>query len=274
MSVACTVVLPKIRISSQKSISPQIYDFLRKHITETTIVPGTTLSENALSEQFSVSRQPVREALMRLSYEGLLSILPQRGSVVERICIKELEYTSFIRGAIEKECIGNIVNLDDKTVKNRFAQLKRILKQQRNIAHDENVRSNYLILDDRFHECLCSLSGSEMPWKTIQSIKGQMDRIRYLSLENISPVDGITDDHEEIYNLLKSGEIEQCQKAITTHLHQIINVHQTIVQKYKDWFTYDSIQAMNRRSQKEAAQNLEVPLDPDLDSDLDPDIED
>ena len=94
MSVACTVVLPKIRISSQKSISPQIYDFLRKHITETTIVPGTTLSENALSEQFNVSRQPVREALMRLSYEGLLSILPQRGSVVERICIKELEYTS------------------------------------------------------------------------------------------------------------------------------------------------------------------------------------
>ena len=251
MSVACTVVLPKIRISSQKSISPQIYDFLRKHITETTIVPGTTLSENALSEQFNVSRQPVREALMRLSYEGLLSILPQRGSVVERICIKELEYTSFIRGAIEKECVGNIVNLEEKVINNRLGQLKKILDQQRNIAHDDNLRSNYLNLDDRFHQCLCSFSMSDMPWKTIQSIKGQMDRIRFLSLEGVSPVNGITDDHEEIYNYLQERDIENCQKAITTHLHQIINVHQTIVQKYKDWFTFDSLQVMSKRASQE-----------------------
>lgn len=248
MSVACTVVLPKIRISSQKSISPQIYEFLRKHITETTIVPGTTLSENALSEQFNVSRQPVREALMRLSYEGLLSILPQRGSVVERICIKELEFTSFIRGAIEKECVGNIVNLEDKVFNLRLGQLKRILDLQRNIVHDDSLRANYLSLDDRFHQCLCSLSGSDMPWKTIQSIKGQMDRIRFLSLEGVSPIDGITDDHEEIYNYLKDKDIANCQRAITTHLHQIINVHQTVVKKYKDWFTFDSLQEISKRS--------------------------
>ena len=92
---------------------------------------------------------------------------------------------------------------------------------------------------------------SDMPWKTIQSIKGQMDRIRFLSLEGVSPVNGITDDHEEIYNYLQERDIENCKKAISTHLHQIINVHQTIVQKYKDWFTFDSLQAMSKRASQE-----------------------
>lgn len=251
MSVACTVVLPKIRISSQKAISPQIYDFLRKHITETTIVPGTTLSENALSEQFKVSRQPVREALMRLSYEGLLSILPQRGSIVERICIKELEHTSFVRAAIEKECVANMDNLEERFINTRITQLQKLLTLQRNIEHDENTRANYLALDDRFHECICSLSGSNMAWSTIQGIKGQMDRIRFLSLESISPIDSITDDHEEIFNYLKERDIPNCQKAIAKHLRQIINVHQTIVHKYPDWFTFDSLQTIKRRNSDE-----------------------
>lgn len=251
MSVACTVVLPKIRISSQKAISPQIYDFLRKHITETTIVPGTTLSENSLSEQLKVSRQPVREALMRLSYEGLLSILPQRGSIVERICIRELEHTSFVRAAIEKECVANIENLEERVFNHRLTQLQKILFQQRNILRDENTRANYLALDDKFHECLCSLSGSSMAWSTIQGIKGQMDRIRFLSLETISPIDSITDEHEEIFNYLKDRDILNCQKAIAKHLRQIITVHETIVNKYKDWFTFDSIQTINKRSRSE-----------------------
>ncbi|MCK0525965.1 GntR family transcriptional regulator [Anaerobiospirillum sp. NML120449] len=248
MSVACTVVLPKIRINPQKAISPQIYEFLRRHITDTTITPGTTLSENSLSEQFSVSRQPVREALMRLSYEGLLSILPQRGSIVERICVNELEHTAFLRAAIEKACVANIVNLDENTRKNRMAQLRRIVDQQRNVRRDDGMRSAYLTLDDRFHECLCSLSGSDMAWNTVQSIKGQMDRIRFLSLDTFVPVDVITDEHELIFNHLLNGEIEACQDCITDHLRDVIKLCHEIIERYSDWFTYGSLNTVKRRA--------------------------
>ena len=160
MSIANTITLPKLRLSPHRVISAQIYDFLRKQITETNIKPGILLSENSLSKHFNVSRQPVREALMRLSYEGLLSVLPQRGSVVERISITGLKETVFVRTAIEKECMLNITNLDDKTRRLCLQQLERVIAQQKRVKQDEKLRANYLRLDDLFHEHLCALSGT------------------------------------------------------------------------------------------------------------------
>lgn len=244
MSVACSISLPKLRLSPKKVISPQIHDFLRKHITETNIKPGTLLSENSLSEHFHVSRQPVREALMRLSYEGLLSVLPQRGSIVELISISELVQTVFVRTAIEKECVLNIVNLDAKTRRTCLSQIEKVIDQQHRCKHDVDMRSNYMRLDDLFHEKLCALSCAPMAWETIQSIKGQMDRIRYLSVEEVTPIDGITQEHEEIFDHLKNDNLDTAIKLLSEHLSKIKETHKTIIKKYSDWFTPESLSAV------------------------------
>lgn len=237
MSVASTINLPKLRLSPKKVISPQIYDFLRKHITEATIKPGTLISENSLSVHFNVSRQPVREALMRLSYEGLLSVLPQRGSIVERISVSELVQTVFVRTAIEKECVLNITKLDERTKKKCLSQIEKVLELQHNIQHDENFKSNYLNLDDLFHECLCNLSCAPMAWNTIQSIKGQMDRIRFLSFEAEGHAEGVTHEHDEIFERLKNDDIVGATDLLTEHLSQIINTHKPIMKRYSEWFS-------------------------------------
>ena len=143
MSAASTIVLPRLRLSSKRVISAQIYDFLRKLIIETTIKPGTLLSENALSEHFHVSRQPVREALMGLSYEGLLSVLPQRGSVVERISVSALQQAVFIRTAIEKECLLNFIKLDKHTRTRLLQQIEKVIAQQ----HECDMKYSQLNLD-------------------------------------------------------------------------------------------------------------------------------
>lgn len=244
MSVPSAISLPKLRLSPKKVISPQIYDFLRKHITETTIKPGTLLSENSLSEHFNVSRQPVREALMRLSYEGLLSVLPQRGSVVERISVSELEQTVFVRVAIEKECVMMFPKLDARGQRQCLSQLERNLEHQQALCSkpaEEDIKSLYLKLDDTFHEKLCSISGAPMAWATIQSIKGQMDRIRYLTFNNVSPTDLITDEHVQIFEALKTNKMNECLEVLTRHLTQINQTHKEIIKEYSEWFTTDSL---------------------------------
>lgn len=251
MSVASNINLPKLRLSPKKVISPQIYDFLRKHITETNIKPGTLLSENSLSEHFHVSRQPVREALMRLSYEGLLSVLPQRGSVVERISVGDLVQTVFVRTAIEKECALNITKLDAKTKRNCLAAIEKVIDQQRRIKHDEDLRSNYFRLDDLFHEKICALSGAPMAWNTIQSIKGQMDRIRFLTFDSVSPTEVITHEHEQIFEYLKAGDLDHCLEFLSYHLSQIIITHKSIIKKYSDWFTPESLSQITVDDDKE-----------------------
>lgn len=62
--------------------SSRVYTQLRADILGVKIMPGTPLDENSLSARFGMSRSPIREALVRLSSEGLVQILPNRSIVV------------------------------------------------------------------------------------------------------------------------------------------------------------------------------------------------
>src|SRR5581483_2221330 len=59
-----------------------VYDSLKALILDLELKPGTLLDETLVSRQFSVSRSPVREALIRLSAEGLVQTLRNRTSIV------------------------------------------------------------------------------------------------------------------------------------------------------------------------------------------------
>lgn len=65
--------------------SHTVYESLRRSIVELTLAPGSLLDEVGLSQQFAMSRTPVREALVRLASEGLVTTLPNRSTVVAAI---------------------------------------------------------------------------------------------------------------------------------------------------------------------------------------------
>ena len=65
-------------------VNQQIYRILRRDIVHCLIAPGTPLSEKEVSVRFNVSRQPVREAFIKLAENGLIQIRPQRGSYVNK----------------------------------------------------------------------------------------------------------------------------------------------------------------------------------------------
>ncbi len=65
-----------------RATAPRVYDELRRQIITLEIKPGADLDENTLVEKFGVSRTPVREALIRLSAEGLVEIRRNRGATV------------------------------------------------------------------------------------------------------------------------------------------------------------------------------------------------
>src|SRR3569623_1968558 len=83
------------RSSSRKSTAPdkpargsgvqRVYEALRRAIVELDLPPGSPLDEVSLSQQFALSRTPVREALVRLAADGLVLTLPNRNTIVETI---------------------------------------------------------------------------------------------------------------------------------------------------------------------------------------------
>lgn len=61
------------------------YDTLRDEILDLALAPGTPVDEAGLAERFAMSRTPIREALVRLAGEGLVTMLPNRSTVVAQI---------------------------------------------------------------------------------------------------------------------------------------------------------------------------------------------
>lgn len=228
--------LPKLRISSKSALSEQIYVFMRSLIITAKIKPGATFSENELSLHFKLSRQPVREALNHLEHDGLVSIFPQKGTSVKKISLKNLQQVVFLRTSLECACLDNIPNLNVKKFNQTLKKLKTNIVYQRTRIDDDNKAEAFLKLDDKFHELLCEFSDCEMTWQVIQSFKGQLDRIRYLSMGHESPLDALISEHEQIVNAIENCEIDKAKTMLRDHLHEVMMTHVTIKEKYASWF--------------------------------------
>ena len=86
---------------SAELIAGQIARALQLAIVKLQIPPGERLSEQDVASRLGVSRQPVREAFIKLKQAGLLTIMPQRSTVVVKISTAALENARFIREAVE-----------------------------------------------------------------------------------------------------------------------------------------------------------------------------
>jgi DNA-binding GntR family transcriptional regulator len=82
-------------------IVPQLIQALRQAIIEMRLKPGEALSEKEVALRYGVSRQPVREAFIKLAEAGLLQVLPSRGTYVVKISVREVLNARFVREAIE-----------------------------------------------------------------------------------------------------------------------------------------------------------------------------
>ena len=91
--------LPRIRTTP--SLSEQTYDIIQEAIVTLTFKPGDRLSVQRLSDQLGVSRTPVKEAFQRLEQEGLVSVVPRRGTFVSPIEVKDIDEILEARGVVE-----------------------------------------------------------------------------------------------------------------------------------------------------------------------------
>ena len=99
----------KPRVGRPKGTGTQrVYQTVREHILQLTLPPGVDISEAQLEEQFGVSRTPVREALIRLASEGLITLLPNQGARVSSIELSDIaqmfEMLELTQRAVNRWC--------------------------------------------------------------------------------------------------------------------------------------------------------------------------
>jgi len=202
----------------EETIGYRVFVVLRRAIVQLQLQPGNSLSEADVAKQLGVSRQPVREAFIRLAEVGLVEIRPQRGTFVVLISRREVENARFVREAVEaavaREAAGKV---SPETV----GELNSLIEQQRTAARSGDP-SLFLKLDDAFHQVLAASAGCEYAWRVVENLKAQMDRVRFLSMPYATPVETLIGQHRAIADAIAAHSPDKAEAAMREHLGEIL----------------------------------------------------
>jgi DNA-binding GntR family transcriptional regulator len=213
-------------------IAPRIFRELRGAIVRMELKPGQALSEKDISLRLGVSRQPVREAFIKLSEAGLVRIRPQRGTFVVKISTKAVTDARFVREAVE---IAVARKACESMAAPAIAELKRLVEAQREAAL-QTAPGRFLALDEAFHRAMALGVGCDYAWRVVEEVKAQMDRVRYLSLPHATPVARLIEQHEAIVAAVEARDPAAAEAAVRIHLSEILDSLPKLERRYPDLF--------------------------------------
>ena len=124
-----------------------VYDYIKNQIVTKAIYPGTHIVEEDLVREAGVSRTPVRSALMRLAYDGLIQQQPNRGAVVAKPSATDLRQVYEARAVLEVGAFRAAVHRrSDESV----LQMEQNLQKQQDLTNLFNM-TEYVRLNREFH---------------------------------------------------------------------------------------------------------------------------
>lgn len=205
---------------------------LREAIERGELEPGRQLSENELAARLGVSRTPVREALIRLSDDRLVEIVPQLGTFVSRISEGSVYDAQFVREALE--CAA--VRLAAASAKRAdIDALDGLIRRQREIR-DADEYEQFYVLDDEFHSALCEISGHGIAWSLAQRANGHLNRVRHLSLTQARYLTEMVAEHELVVEAIRRNDPDAAEAALRHHLKMVVAGLPTLRAEHPDYF--------------------------------------
>jgi len=220
--------------SRQTTMSLRVYDAVRNAIVQLQLRPGHLLSEAELARQMGVSRQPVREAFIKLAEAGLVEVRPQRGTFVKLISHREVRNSRFIREAIEIAVVRKAaVEIDAAGI----AELRGLIEAQR-VALSGRL-ADFMRLDDEFHSAIARHAGVEHAWRLIVSLKAQLDRVRYLGFPDATPRPHVVAHHTTIVDALEQHDPDAAAARMSEHLNYIVPSLPHLAEIHPDLFADD-----------------------------------
>ena len=215
-----------------RATGQQVYEDLHGKIVRGTFRPGDSLSETRVAESYGLSRTPVREVFWRLGEEGFLRVIPQVGTFVAPINIAAVQDAQFVRVTLECRAVADAAaaaGLDD------IAAL-RVLLQEQHTAIAGGDFARFFALDEQMHRHLMQVAGRPFVWQVITGAKAQLDRVRFLSLEQGTWPAMILHQHAQIIDCVATHDAAGAVAVMTAHLRTAFAAIDRIAAANPDFF--------------------------------------
>ncbi len=188
-----------------------VYDSLRADILMCRLAPGDDMREQDLAERYAVSRQPVREALLRLEREHLVTVQPRQGYRVNPISISDARDLLRFRLAVEPACVSEAIEQASDDVLRALDEFREF----------DGSGEAFIEYNRAFHAALADASGNRRMAAAARDLIEQADRLVRISIANVKGGRDhmqLVAEHVDLIDAMQRRDTRGASRIIRAHI--------------------------------------------------------
>jgi DNA-binding GntR family transcriptional regulator len=200
---------------AHRALYQEVAERLRRLIYDGDLALGSWIDEQALTEQFGISRTPLREALKVLHAEGLVRLTPRRGCFVAgELGPSDLDELFPVMALLEGRCAYEAVK---KATPADLRRLEGIHARLEKLAASGDV-ATYYENNYAFHEAIQELAAN--PWlsRIVSELRRFLKLLRGRQLRVPGRMEASLEEHRQIMKALRRGEAGKAERIMRAHL--------------------------------------------------------
>ena len=203
--------------SKPRSLTGQLVDAIRQDILNGIYPPDSQLRQETLAEQYGVSRIPVREALLQLENEGLVSITPHRGTTVTPLSLIEIDDVFSLRELLEIRLYrASAPQLSESALDNAFGINERYRE-----AIARNERAQLGILNAELHLALYGEAQQPRTQQIVAALLQTSERYTRIQLNSKAALQQSLTEHDALLAMTRARDFAQGEALLLQHLQQV-----------------------------------------------------
>ncbi|GAA1062330.1 GntR family transcriptional regulator [Agromyces bracchium] len=191
---------------AQRRFSDDFAGILRRRILDGEMKGGDRLNEVQLSNEYGISRSPIREALMALAGEGLVTFVAGKGAFVREVTVQEVRELGQVREALESFAV-------ELVAQNATPEQLEALAENSGVGASSGVVS-----DDDFHRTILDLAGNERLTQYASHVIARLRMARSRSAGVPGRVEDAAAEHAAILTAIRAGDTSAASEAMRSHL--------------------------------------------------------
>ena len=194
-------------------LSEKAYQLIKQKVITLELPPSAVIDEQVLMRELDLGRTPIREALQRLDSEGLVNIVPRRGTFVSDISITDLQAIFELRTVLEGFCARLAAQrITDEQIERMASVLQDLEEVQ------SGDRRALMSLDQRFHSLLYAAADNEFLRATLHQLYDLSLRLWHLVLNHLEGVRHSIEQNARVIEALRESDGAEAEALMQEHL--------------------------------------------------------
>ena len=196
-----------------RALYEEVAELLRQRIFRRELEPGSWIDEVKLSQEYGISRTPLREALKVLAAEGLVTMKVRRGAYVTEVSEQDLAEVYHLLALLESDAAAVVAE------RATDAELKELQKLHKELEAAVKDRERFFAVNERFHMRLLDLAANRWRNQMVADLRKVMKLNRHNSLLKSGRVQESLAEHGAIVEALARRDAEAARARMQQHFH-------------------------------------------------------